>query len=317
MRKSFLLFSVLALTVCVYAQQPFAKYGYKVKVATFSGGRYDEFHDKTRIVEIGSVKFDTKTGKIVGYVDNNGETEDGMKAQTVSRFLSIDPLAEKYYSISPYAYCLNNPLKYVDPSGRDVVATTLEAQRMILNTLPKSLRQHVQFDNNGYINQDNMRDVSSKSQNFNSLKTMVLSDRTVEVILDDKITFADRNGNIKEREMQYSKIDDFFIGNDGGKGVGASTGETGFLGKTLFPDRKGDENSPNNNIIIVVNSQLTEQGRAEMYSHEANGHGYVYVITNGDRKKASHDFSSGNTDLNRYLFNLINKSMNETIENMR
>lgn len=119
MRKSFLLFSVLVLTVCVYAQQPFAKYGYKVKVATFSGGRYDEFHDKTRIVEIGSVKFDTKTGKIVGYVDNNGETEDGMKAQTVSRFLSIDPLAEKYYSISPYAYCNNNPLRYIDPDGKD------------------------------------------------------------------------------------------------------------------------------------------------------------------------------------------------------
>ncbi len=120
MRKLSLLFSLLLTAVTVFAQQPFAKYGYKVKVATFSGGRYDEFHDKSRIVEIGSVKLDTKTGKIVGYVDNNGETEDGMKPQTVSRFLSIDPLAEKYYSISPYAYCLNNPLMYIDPDGKDV-----------------------------------------------------------------------------------------------------------------------------------------------------------------------------------------------------
>ncbi len=30
-----------------------------------------------------------------------------------------DPLAEKYYSISPYVYCLNNPVKFVDPDGRD------------------------------------------------------------------------------------------------------------------------------------------------------------------------------------------------------
>ncbi|MDR0810826.1 MAG: hypothetical protein LBN23_00910, partial [Paludibacter sp.] len=36
------------------------------------------------------------------------------------QFTSIDPLAEKYYSVSPYAYCLNNPVKYVDPDGRDV-----------------------------------------------------------------------------------------------------------------------------------------------------------------------------------------------------
>jgi RHS repeat-associated protein len=32
-------------------------------------------------------------------------------------WLSIDPLCEKYYSISPYVYCNNNPLRYVDPDG--------------------------------------------------------------------------------------------------------------------------------------------------------------------------------------------------------
>jgi RHS repeat-associated protein len=32
------------------------------------------------------------------------------------RFTTIDPMAEKYYSISPYAYCANNPLKYTDPN---------------------------------------------------------------------------------------------------------------------------------------------------------------------------------------------------------
>ena len=31
----------------------------------------------------------------------------------------IDPLAEKYYNISPYAYCANNPVNAIDPDGRD------------------------------------------------------------------------------------------------------------------------------------------------------------------------------------------------------
>lgn len=35
-------------------------------------------------------------------------------------WLSVDPLADKYPHISPYAYCNWNPLKYVDPDGRDV-----------------------------------------------------------------------------------------------------------------------------------------------------------------------------------------------------
>ncbi len=34
-------------------------------------------------------------------------------------FLSIDPLAEKYYGISPYAYCSGNPVRYSDNDGND------------------------------------------------------------------------------------------------------------------------------------------------------------------------------------------------------
>ncbi len=36
----------------------------------------------------------------------------------LGRFTTVDPLAEKYYGINPYAYCLNNPIKYVDTDGK-------------------------------------------------------------------------------------------------------------------------------------------------------------------------------------------------------
>lgn len=35
------------------------------------------------------------------------------------RFQTMDPLCEKYYSLSPYAYCANNPMNLVDPSGEE------------------------------------------------------------------------------------------------------------------------------------------------------------------------------------------------------
>lgn len=36
-------------------------------------------------------------------------------------FTTMDPLAEKYYGISPYAYCAGNPVNMVDPEGRNPV----------------------------------------------------------------------------------------------------------------------------------------------------------------------------------------------------
>ena len=33
-------------------------------------------------------------------------------------WLGVDPLASKYPGVSPYVYCMSNPVKYVDPDGR-------------------------------------------------------------------------------------------------------------------------------------------------------------------------------------------------------
>ena len=35
----------------------------------------------------------------------------------IGRFTTMDPMAEKYYAVSPYTYCVNNPIKFVDPTG--------------------------------------------------------------------------------------------------------------------------------------------------------------------------------------------------------
>ncbi len=40
-------------------------------------------------------------------------------SELLTGWLSVDPMADKYPSISPYAYCAWNPVKLVDPDGRD------------------------------------------------------------------------------------------------------------------------------------------------------------------------------------------------------
>lgn len=94
---------------------PFARLGYQADVYTFS--RNKEFHDQDMIVEIGDVLYNTKTKEVVGFVT---ERDSLIELRPELQSMSIDPHAEKYYSVTPYAYCMNNPVKYIDPDGRDV-----------------------------------------------------------------------------------------------------------------------------------------------------------------------------------------------------
>ncbi len=122
MKKTILLTSVFVIgTLSAFAlagktKSPFSKLGYKKQVMyTSSKGEFDEFHSNADVVEIGSVYFNTKTNEVVGLVDTEKEKEEVASATSA---MSVDPLCEKYYWISPYAYCMNNPVKFVDPDGR-------------------------------------------------------------------------------------------------------------------------------------------------------------------------------------------------------
>jgi hypothetical protein len=64
------------------------------------------------------VLYNTQTNEIIKLLDKDKTTIDISSATAA---MSIDPMCEKYYWISPYAYCLNNPVKYKDPNGKWVV----------------------------------------------------------------------------------------------------------------------------------------------------------------------------------------------------
>ena len=40
-------------------------------------------------------------------------------------WLGVDPLTSKYPGVSPYVYCVGNPVKYVDPDGREIIVGSL------------------------------------------------------------------------------------------------------------------------------------------------------------------------------------------------
>lgn len=119
--KFFILWASIIVSLCANSQteiSPFKKLGYDVLVATSSRGQFEEFHDLKEIVEIGSILYNTKTKEIVKILKKDGST---ISLPSAISAMSVDPLCEKYYWISPYAYVANNPLKYIDPDGRKII----------------------------------------------------------------------------------------------------------------------------------------------------------------------------------------------------
>ena len=63
----------------------------------------------------GTKELDRQNG--LDWYDSQARQQDPL----VPRFTTIDPMSEKYYNISPYAYCAGNPIKFVDPTGTEII----------------------------------------------------------------------------------------------------------------------------------------------------------------------------------------------------
>ena len=74
-------------------------------------------------------------------------------------WLSVDPLADKYPNISPYAYAAWNPVKYVDPDGRDIY--TFDSDGNFTGYIIKQEGDHI---GRIYLSDDNYIDFTFNDQ---------------------------------------------------------------------------------------------------------------------------------------------------------
>ena len=65
---------------------------------------------------------------------------------THAAWLSVDPLFEKYVGMTPYGYCAGNPVKLIDPDGREVI-TSLDLRKPAM-TGKNAIKDHNRYFGN-------------------------------------------------------------------------------------------------------------------------------------------------------------------------
>jgi hypothetical protein len=202
----------------------------------------------------------------------------------IMRTTTIDPLAEKYYSISPYAWCGGNPVKYCDLRGDSLTlvgGNFQETLMAIYNGLENGTNISMKF-NNGVLDPTSIAEQAENGSDFflQGIYEIAVNPNMVELHLAENYNFINKDGKIDNSEnaglsmvTPYDYSDDD-LGKQTVAGLIAASlytpGRTvqGNTGRTLFPNSQTGARSTNNNIQVIINSKGTNNHRTIGINHE-------------------------------------------------
>lgn len=255
-----------------------------------------------------------------------------MDHELMTMWLSVDPMADKYPSISPYAYCNWNPVKLVDPDGREVGD--------YYSVTGRYLGWDGKLDNKVFIMDDNTSLAKDEKGNIDASKVTPLVSTTYETLgatVDVYERTKKNGGSIEEStavlsesisklgEQGYTGADqkphcDFPILTEEAQGLGVTSihshpftqvGEDGFHPVDPSSDDKMRFGACDLNIIV---GNISAPSKSSVYPNSTDNIGAAFITPTGNTKTAMNMRSIERIVNNRH--NATNKHWNQIIKGL-
>ena len=222
------------------------------------------------------------SGTQVGLYDFHARFYDS----NIGGWSTMDPLAEKYYNVSPYVYCNNNPVLYVDPNGMDWYLFDNETQRYTGSQEMEGVHRMVvsSTDSDGNTTY-RFYDFNDPSADARSIKNGEIN--RMEYLADDAVEMLIDNSGVKTEKARSSK---WSYAANNAKGF-MDYGHSSTLGKQTFYIREGIAYN-----VGDIGNYLCGRGMAELGFGlgDAKLGAHVNNMLNGRRQESTkYNFGEG------------------------
>ncbi len=218
----------------------------------------------------------------------------------IGKFQNIDPLGEKHHLYSPYIYTANNPLKYIDPDGRDFIMSITRNKKGDITKINISSTIYIQGEGASEERANDLTTFAAKN-----LKTKNVSG--VEVSFSVKYQY--KNIDINKLEVGANILN--FVKEKGTSGVNSRTHiENDFV--RSYTGRAGTIFNSGTDNATILHESMHMLGLSDRYDDYRNN-----PLTGNERETVPHKgfehdlMGNRELSLNEYYYQLYRIWANE------
>jgi hypothetical protein len=207
-----------------------------------------------------------------------------MDHELMTMWLSVDPMADKYPSTSPYAYCAWNPVKLVDPDGREMTDFK-DAKGNVVKRIDDNQDVVYQEVGSGFFRHYEYQSGEINSSNIDHQTTLAAQEQQNLNLENSKL---EQNPKTKDTYCNFATQNIL-------NAVGSIPGNNNAAVTNKVANQMVEWFGNNSNFVEVSQREaasFANDGYVVVVGAKAKGHGHVATLTVGTNRSSSQQYAN-------------------------